>query len=286
MRGSKKILFAAGILAAFSFAASAQTNIITVTNVVTVTVTNVFTVTNVEVKAAVSPPPAATNCPGQLVQKPKYPWQSSVTAGLTLTRGNSDTLLFTAAALTDKKTPENEFKIGADGAYGENNGAKNVDTEHAFSQYNDLFTDRFYGYARVEALHDGIADLQYRVTTGPGVGYYFVKETNTTFACELGSSFLTQRLGGVDDSYATLRFAERFEHKFKTYGARVWENAEILPQVNKVDNYIVNAEVGVEAALNAHFSLKTFLDDNFINQPAAGREKNDVKLVSAISYKF
>ena len=83
-------------------------------------------------------------------------WESSVTAGLTLTRGNSDTLLFTAGVLTDKKTPDNEFKLGADAAYGENNGVKNVDTEHVFGQYNDLFTDRFYGYARAEGLHDGL----------------------------------------------------------------------------------------------------------------------------------
>ncbi len=266
--------------------AFAQTDVIVTTNIVTVTVTNIVFVTNVVVKAEVAPPSDATNSPSLLAQPPKYPWQSSVTAGLTLTRGNSDTMLFTAGVLTSKKTPDNEFKLGADGAYGENSGVKNVDTEHAFGQYNDLFTDRFYAYARAEALHDGIADLQYRITVGPGVGYYFLKETNTTFAGEFGFSYVNQRLGDVDDNYATLRLAERYEHKFKNYGARVWENAEILPQINKVDNYIVNAEIGIEAALNAHFSLKTFLDDNFNNQPAAGREKNDVKLVSAISYKF
>jgi putative salt-induced outer membrane protein len=259
--------------------AFAQTNVITTTNVITVTVTNIVTVTNVVAKAD-------TNNPSQLTPPSQHRWESSVTAGLTWTHGNSDTLLITAGALTDRKTPENEIKIGADGAYGENDGVKNVDTEHAFSQYNHLFTDRFYGYGRVEGLHDGIADLQYRVTVGPGVGYYFIKETNTTFAWELGSSFVTQRLGDVDDSYDTLRLAERFEHKFKSYGARIWENAEILPQVNKFDNYVVNAEVGIEAALNAHFSLKTFLDDNFNNQPASGHEKNDIKLVSGVSYKF
>lgn len=264
----------------------AQTNVITTTNVVTVTVTvtNIVIVTNIVVKAEATP--ADTNSPSLLAQPPKYPWVSSISAGLTLTRGNSDTLLVTGGVLTDKKTPDNEFKLGAEAAYGENSGVKNMDTEHIFGQYNDLFSDRFYGYARAEGLHDGIADLQYRVTVGPGVGYYFLKETNTTFAGEFGSSYVNQRLGNVDDNYASLRLAERFEHKFKNFGARVWENAEILPQVNKVDNYIVNAEIGIEAALNAHFSLKTFLDDNFNNQPAKGSEKNDVKLVSGVSYKF
>jgi putative salt-induced outer membrane protein YdiY len=273
------LFLAAGILAAFSTNTSAQTNVVTVTNVVTMTVTNYVTVTNIP--AADAAP--ATNA---ITQPPKYPWASSIGAGLTLTRGNSDTLLVTASAATDKKTPDDEISLGADGAYGENNSVKNVDTIHGFGQYNHLFTERFYGYARAEALHDGIADLQYRVTLGPGAGYYFLKETNTTFAGEFGTAFVTQRLGDETDSYQTLRLAENFEHKFKKYGARFWESVEVLPQVNKFDNYIMNAEVGIESSISATISLKTYLVDNFNNEPAAGREKNDVKLVSGISYKF
>ena len=269
---------AASILMAFH--AFAQTNVITMTNVVTVTVTNVVTITNVLANADAAPAPSA------VVQPAKYPWASSISAGLTLTRGNSSTLLVTGGVQTGKKTPDDEIKLDADGAYGVNNSVKDADTIHTFGQYNHLFSDRFYAYARVEALHDGVADLQYRVNVGPGVGYYFLKDTNTTLAGELGSTFVNQRLGGVDDNYATLRLAERFEHKFNNYGARVWENVEILPQVDKFNNYIMNAEIGIEAALNAHFSLKTFLVDNFNNEPASGREKNDVRLVSGISYKF
>jgi len=287
MKKHVKISFvAASVLAAFSLSAFAQTNIITVTNVVTITVTNTVNVTNVLPQTSAITKTESAPTTNAVVQPPKYPWVSSVTAGLALTRGNSDTLLVTGGVLTDKKTPDNEISLEADGAYGTSGGEENVDTIHGFTQYNHLFSEKFYGYGRVEALHDGIADLQYRLTVGPGLGYYFLKETNTAFAGEFGSSFVNQRLGGVTDNYDTLRLAERFEHKFKDYGARLWENAEILPQVNKFDNYLVNAEVGIEAALNSHLSLKTFLDDNFNNLPAAGREKNDVKLVSAISYKF
>ncbi len=278
------LTLAAAVLAAFSSSAIAQTNIITVTNVVTVT--NYVTVTNEPAKTeaiAKTEVAAETN---QVVQPPKYPWESSIGAGLTLTRGNSSTLLVTANIGTHKKTPDNEFTFGADGAYGEDNSVKNVDTIHGFGQYNHLFSDKFYGYVRAEGLHDGIADLQYRLTVGPGVGYYFLKETNTTFAGEFGTAFVTQKLGDEIDNYQTLRLAENFEHKFKRYGARIWESVEILPQVNKFDNYIMNAEVGVESALSATISLKTYVVDNFNNEPAAGREKNDVKLISGISYKF
>jgi putative salt-induced outer membrane protein YdiY len=175
--------------------------------------------------------------------------------------------------------------FGVDGSYGENDSVKNNETLHGVGQYNHLFGERFYGFFNLEGLHDGIADLQYRFTFSPGAGYYFVKTTNTTFAGEVGPGLIVQRLGGVDTTYASLRLAERFEHKLKN-GARVWEKAEILPQVNKFDNFLVNAEIGAEAALTKTLSLRVTLQDNFVNQPAPGRKDNDVKLISSLVYKF
>jgi putative salt-induced outer membrane protein YdiY len=175
--------------------------------------------------------------------------------------------------------------FGMDGSYGENDSVKNNETLHGAGQYNHLFTERFYGFFNLEGLHDGIADLQYRVTLGPGAGYYFIKAPNTTFAGEIGPGMISQRLGGVDTTYATLRLAERFEHKLND-GARVWEKVEFLPQVNKLQNFLVNAEIGAEAAITKTFSLRVTLQDNFINQPAPGRKSNDVRLISGLVYKF
>ena len=220
-----------------------------------------------------------------IVSTNKPAWESSVSAGLSLTKGNSDTLLTTAAFKTRMKTPANEFMFGMDGAYGESDSVKNNETLHGVSQYNHLFGERFYGFFNLEGLHDGIADLQYRFTFSPGAGYYLVKETNTTLAVEAGPGLIFQRLGGVDTTYASLRLAERFEHKLNN-GARVWERAEILPQANKLENFLVNAEIGAEAALTKTLSLRITVQDNFVNQPAPGRKDNDVKLIRGLVYKF
>jgi len=122
-------------------------------------------------------------------------------------------------------------------------------------------------------------------TLGPGAGYYLIKETNTFLAVEGGAGLETQKLGRKSDTFATVRFAERFEHKFSDK-ARVWQSVEFLPQIDKWDNHVVNFEIGLEAALTKSFSLKTYLDDTYQNQPAAGKQKNDVKLVAAVAYKF
>ena len=226
----------------------------------------------------------STSAPGAVAEI-KYPWKSSVSAGLTLTKGNSDTLLFTASLQTQKKTPHDEYKFGVEGSYGENNSVENNKTAHAFGQYNHLFNERLFGYLRADALHDGIADLDYRIALSPGLGYYLLKTTNTTLAVEAGPGVVFERLGGLDDTYAILRLAERFEHKFHS-GARVWQSVEFLPEVDKWDKFTLNAEIGIEAPVTKQLSVQAFMQDSYVNQPAAGRNDNDLKLVSGIKYKF
>jgi len=225
------------------------------------------------------------------VAEKKSTWESSAFAGLTLTRGNSETLLGSANILAAKKWDQNELSLGADGTYGETklpgatNSVKNAESIHGFGQYNRLFNERLYGFGRVDALHDAIADVEYRVTISVGVGYYFVKTTNTVLSGEVGPGYVFEKLGSSDHDYATLRVGERFTQKLSSH-ARLWQSAEFLPQIDDFDNYLVNAEIGVEADITAHLSLSTFLQDTYKNHPAPGRKQNDLKLVAGVKYKF
>ena len=232
---------------------------------------------------------SATNAPA--TNSSAIKWAGSAAAGLTLTRGNSHTFLATASIVDDGKWTRNELKLGADAAYGKssinNVTSETTETVHGFGQYNRLFTERFYGYGRMDGLHDGIADIQYRLTLAPGVGYYFIKEKDTDLSGEFGPGYVIEKLGHKNEEYATLRLAETFHHNLSDR-ARVWQTLEILPQVDRFDNYIVNFEAGIEADLTAdkRFHLRSFLDDSYDNRPAAGRLKNDLKLVTAVAYKF
>ncbi len=217
--------------------------------------------------------------------KAPSPWTTSAAAGLTLTRGNSKTLLATANLGSERKTADDQVLLGADATYGETSGVKNSESLHGFGQYNRQATTDFYYGLRLDALHDAIADVNYRLTLAPLVGYYLIKQTNTTLTVEAGPAFVYHEQGHITKGYATLRLGERFEHKF-TATTRLWQTFEILPQVDKFDNYYINAEIGVESALTKHVSMRTYLQDTYYNIPAAGREKNDIKLVAAIAYKF
>jgi len=227
----------------------------------------------------------ATNAP------PKPHWESVASADMTLTRGNSKTFLATFNLNSTRKWQNNEILLGAGAGYGEtttqpgNTTTETADFLKGFSQWNHLFTDRFYSGIRVEGLHDNIADINYRLTVSPMAGYYFIKQTNVFLSGEVGPSYVYEQLGGKTDSYAAGRVAERFEYKFKT-GARVWENLEWLTQVDRVENWILNAEVGVSAPITKHLDARLVGQDSYNNQPAVGRLKNDLKLMAGLGYRF
>jgi hypothetical protein len=76
---------------AFGLPASAQDPAVTVTNFVTITITNFVTVTNLVPSIAIAAKPVVVPAvAAKIVLPPKPHWNSTITAGATLTRGNSD----------------------------------------------------------------------------------------------------------------------------------------------------------------------------------------------------
>jgi putative salt-induced outer membrane protein YdiY len=229
----------------------------------------------------------------QTAASPATNWQNTATLGLTIARGNTDTTQFSVALDSAKKWQHSDLTLHADDLYGESrvpgqsSSTETADAEHAFAQYNQNFTDRFYGYGRLEGMHDGIADIDYRVTLAPGAGYYFIKNKTLDLSFEGGPGFIAEKLGDESSSYVTLRIAEKAHWQISSH-SKAWESVEYLPQVDHFDNYIVNAEIGIEAALNKSnkLALRSVLDDSYDNIPAAGRLKNDLKLITGITYKF
>jgi putative salt-induced outer membrane protein len=216
---------------------------------------------------------------------PPPKWETAATLGFSLTSGNSDTMLFTGMIKTQKKGPHDEWGFGASGAYGESDSVVNNNYIQGYGQYNRLLGERWFLYGRVDALHDEIADVNYRVSLSPGAGYYFIKNKTTTLAGEVGPGVVIEERGGNDSTYATLRVAGRFEHKFSDR-ARTWAKAEYLPELSDFGNYLLNTEVGLGASVTKKLELTVILQDNYASKPAADRKDNDLKLVTGITYKF
>jgi len=224
-------------------------------------------------------------------------WETTAGAGATLVNGNSKSFLATFGIDSHRKWAHDEMLMGATAGYGKTTAVNRTDGlpdpetttasfAKGFSQYNHLFTERFYAGLRIDGLHDDISDVYYRFTISPLAGYYFIKNAKTSFSGDIGPSYIVEKVGNDGPrGYAGLRAGERFEHKFESK-ARIWETADITPEIDNWDNYLVNFEAGVDAPITKSLSARLVAQDVYDHEPSPGRLKNDFKLIAGLAYKF
>jgi Protein of unknown function, DUF481 len=224
---------------------------------------------------------------------PTNRWESVLAVGATVARGNSENFLATVSINTKRKWPRNEALLGITAGYGETTALPSDDTTktdqnaRGFAQGNHLFTDRFYGGLRQDALYDEIAGINYRFTTSPLAGYYLLKKPNLTLAPEAGPSFVAEQLQGeASRRYWGFRAGDRFEYKFSGNRARIWQTASWVSQFDDVNNWVLTFQAGIGASITKTVELRLVADDQYGNEPAPGRKNNDFKLTAQIGYKF
>ncbi|KAB2653586.1 MAG: DUF481 domain-containing protein [Verrucomicrobia bacterium] len=221
------------------------------------------------------------------VAAPAAKWETTAAAGLSLTRGNSDTVLTTLGLDSKRKWDSDEALLGISGGYGKSQGVRNTDFVQAFGQWNHLLSERGYGGIRADGNHDGISKLSYRLRVSPLAGYYLIKEEKTSLSVEAGPSIVTEKfIDNSVDTYAAARFGEKFEHKLSDT-AKVWQTAEYIPQVDRwVEKYIIAAEIGISSAVTKQWDMRVVAQVNHDSEPVQDRKQNDFRLIAGTGYKF
>ncbi|MFN4896302.1 MAG: YdiY family protein [Pseudomonadota bacterium] len=220
---------------------------------------------------------------------PKDPalWDKSITAGYNYTDGNSKTASLNLNGKVMRDYDGEAWRFEADYNYG--NAAADVNSvrevvkqnARALADYKHTLDSVFFAGANASYAWDEIANLDYRVILSPNVGAYLVKNDVTTFSLEAGPSYVWEQLGGEDDNFAAARIADRFVWNISE-SALLYQSAEYLVAFDDSADYIVNAEIGIEAPLSSSVNLVLSVRDYYINQPAEGRERNDVYTITGL----
>ncbi|MDD2237162.1 MAG: DUF481 domain-containing protein [Kiritimatiellae bacterium] len=217
--------------------------------------------------------------------------ETSLNAGLTLTDGNSETMQGNASLIAEgEKDLLGSLLAGVEFNYGD---SKNKDGEKEntisnvkiYGNAKKTLSVRTFGYLDAGFFHDDIAAISYRIVVGPGGGYYLIKNEMLSLCVEAGPSYLVEKVDGSERDYLVLRMADRLEWKLSET-AKIWQAAEFLPRVDDTDNYLLNGELGVEAAMTTRISLRLVLQDRYNSRPAEGKKHNDLTLIAGVGIKL
>jgi len=219
--------------------------------------------------------------------------ETSLAVGVNLTSGNSDTLTANASVRTSRSSQKQEWTVSAEGNYGEADteiqAGEETRTETETTTQNakgafryKLRFDRTYAYNDDSIVHDDIAGIDFRLIAGLGGGLYAVKAENLEIGVEAGAAYVREELAeDEDDDFVALRFAARHEQDLSET-AKVWESIEYLPRADDWDDYLVNAEAGVQAALNSHLNLRVVVQDRYDSIPPGDSERNELAVIGSI----
>lgn len=219
------------------------------------------------------------------VQAEDSDWNSSFDLGYTFTQGNSDNTFLTLGFVTSKKETINEYFGALSYTYGDSADETTTNELIGAFSWNRLLTERTYAGLRFDLRTDELADIDYRTGLSGIIGHYYIKNSTTYLAFEGGIGFTVEQVGGESDTYANAYVGDRFEHKFNDK-TRVYQTLSITSPLDDFEDYSLVAEVGVETFLSGSLALKVYAQDKYESQPAGGLAKNDIKVVTGISYKF
>ena len=217
-------------------------------------------------------------------------FKTSFNLGVTIADGNSVTRQANAALLTEAEKPGlGALRAGAELNYGESTvkGEKDTTLNNAkiFGEVKKTLHKSVFGYLNASVLHDDMAKVGYRATIGPGLGVDLVKNDKTFLSVEAGASYIWEKVTGATDNALAIRFAERLERALSD-SAKAWQSAEFLPKADDFGNYLLGAEMGVEAAMNTRMSLRVVLQDKYDSTPGDGMKDNDLALIAGVSVKL
>lgn len=224
--------------------------------------------------------------PNALSQKAENIWKADIALGAGLTRGNNDSHRVHAEFSAERKTDLDELDLSIEAELGENEGETTSEYIEGSAEYRREISDRVYWYALGQGRRDALADIDYRATLGPGVGYRFLETDTLSLLFEGGPVYVAEKLSHESLEHSLrARLFEEFIWQITSY-AKFFQTAEFLANTQDFEDWIFEAEAGVETSITETLSLRLSAKNIHDNLPAEGRDKNDLSLNSAIVYRF
>ena len=232
--------------------------------------------------------PATAPAPAKEVmsEKSNEIWSAEVALGANLSRGNNDSHRVKGEIKGVRKTEVDRLTLGLEAEYGENEGDTSSEYIEGIVDYRRDIVERLYWYAQLKGRRDALANLDYRFTLSPGIGYKVIDEEKFDLSFEGGPAYVMEKLEDDDLEHSFRgRLAQELNWQITSY-AKLFQTTEFLINAQDIDDWILEAELGVETSITEALSLRFGAKNIYDNQPAAGRDENDIQLNSAIVYKF
>jgi len=217
-------------------------------------------------------------------------WSGFLDTGLSVSRGNSETLNFVLSGQAVRKTSRDTITAYATSIFA-NNGTGGPTKTTADSIGGGLrvdldVTDRVFVFGLTDFYYDKFQQLDLRNILAGGLGYHVIKTKPTTFDVYGGGAFnqsyystpLTLKTGEI-------MAGEYLSHSFSNR-TTFSERFEFFPNVSETGEYRFTFDAHAVTKLSKWLSWQVSFNDLYVSNPPTGIKKNDLILSTGLRLTF
>lgn len=235
-----------------------------------------------------APPPAAVPVRHTSWLAISPDWKNQFAIGAMNTTGNDETTTFRGDLNFAYDHKPDEFTLKFTGAYGVSNGDQNQGLFAETAIYRHDITEKAYLFADDDVRYDAIKGISLQAQGAVGAGYWLYRTDKVKLDVRAGPgvSYL-KTFDGNENTSLTVEAGMRFEYVFDER-VSFSQEATYTQSVTDLDFWRIHSETALNVKLDLErgVGLKFAFDDDYENQPSAGRKNNDTRLTLSLTLDF
>jgi putative salt-induced outer membrane protein len=213
-------------------------------------------------------------------------WKNESQAGVVVTTGNTDTSTLSAAEAASYQFDANILKLTASFLSQKSAGVESGKNWSLGLRYERVFNEKLTGFLAETVDGNQFSGINQQYATDIGAKYTILKNDQSAWFVEGGYRYLKQNLILLTRNLNYGRVYSEFVETFSpTVSAKYW--IEYLPNFTTSDDWQLNTELSLSAAISSIFSVKSaylLKYDNQVNSP--GLVKTDKTFTTSLVAKF
>lgn len=218
-------------------------------------------------------------------------WRGNADFGYTLTAGNSETTNLSLAARVVRRWERSRWSGDAGFLRATDEGEETASRGEASVQYDYFPSERVFFFGRTSVSFNEPAGLDLRLSPAAGVGYQVLERERVELTLQGGASWIRDEFtDGTSDEAVHAVLSEAFRFVLSET-ADLQQTLTYEPKLEDLEDFLLRTEVSLTAMITDALGLKVSFRDEFDSRPfdpAVGeeREKNDITLVTGVTYRF
>ncbi|MFA6740215.1 MAG: DUF481 domain-containing protein [Arcobacteraceae bacterium] len=201
------------------------------------------------------------------------------------TSGNTNTTTFSSklqgiAALSDTESIKAKGSI----LYSESDENTSANKYNIELDYNHMINKKLYSYMGINYIKDELSDYDYRLNSGPGLGYKFLEDETQTVDIQGGLDYAYDRYtNGLKDDYLAGRTELNYKYRFSK-SVEFKQMLSYLASFEDSEKYFAISDSAIGVKMTQNLSLGVSYNMDYTNKTE--KEKLDTKFLTSLIVDF